>query len=181
MNRKIIISGVALIVVLASAFLYLQYRNRTLSPPGKASLTAGALTVSVEYSRPSVRGRVIFGTKEQGALQPYGTYWRLGANEATEISFGRNVQFNGEKISAGTYTMYAIPGHDKFEIVLNIKTGKWGYSEPDHTQDVLRTAVPVMRHPHAEQFTIGLSESASGMDIVITWSDVRLVIPVKAA
>jgi hypothetical protein len=87
MKRKILIGAVILVVVLGAAMAYLNYRSRTLSPSGSGTITNGDLTVSVSYSRPSVRGRVIFGTKEQNALQPYGAYWRLGANESTEITF----------------------------------------------------------------------------------------------
>ncbi|MEI9917434.1 MAG: DUF2911 domain-containing protein [Bacteroidota bacterium] len=87
MRKKIIIGVVAFIVLLAAGFGYLNYRNRTLSPPGKVELTVNGLTVSIPYSRPSVRGRLIFGSEEQGALQPYGKYWRLGANESTSSNF----------------------------------------------------------------------------------------------
>ncbi len=83
MKKKIIIGASIFIALLAIAFAYLNYRNRTLSPPGKTELTVNGLTVSIPYSRPSVRGRLIFGTEEQKALQPYGKYWRLGANEST--------------------------------------------------------------------------------------------------
>src|SRR3954469_7010827 len=119
MKKKIIIGVVALVALLAIAFAYLNYRNRTLSPPGNTELTVNGLTVSIPYSRPSVRGRLIFGTEEQQALQPYGKYWRLGANESTEITVNKDVLFNGQPVKAGTYKIYAIPGADEFDIVLN--------------------------------------------------------------
>jgi len=71
MKKKIIIGVVAFVVLLAIGFAYLNYRNRTLSPSGKTELTVNGLTVSIPYARPSVRGRLIFGTEEQKALQPY--------------------------------------------------------------------------------------------------------------
>ena len=114
MKKKILIGVVAVIVILAAAFAYLNNRNRTVSPPGSAQLTNGDLSVSISYSRPSVRGRLIFGSKEQGALQPYGEYWRLGANEATEIEFFKDVEINRKKIKKGRYTVYAIPYADKW-------------------------------------------------------------------
>ena len=118
MKKKIIIGVVALVVLLAIGFVYLNNRNRTLSPPGSTELTANGLTVSIPYSRPSVRGRLIFGTEEQKALQPYGKYWRLGANESTEITVNKDFTFNGQPVKAGTYRMYAVPGATEFEIVL---------------------------------------------------------------
>src|SRR5690606_27920399 len=109
MKKKLLIGLALLIVLLGPAFVYIINRNRTLSPPGSASLEADGLSVAVTYSRPSVRGRLIFGTKEQDALQPYGEYWRLGANESTEVTFNKDVLFNDTDLKAGTYRLYAMP------------------------------------------------------------------------
>ncbi len=124
MKKKIIIGVVAFVVLLGIAFVYLNYRNRSLSPSGTAELTANGLTVSIPYSRPSVRGRLIFGTAEEKALQPFGMYWRLGANESTEITVNKDFLFNGQPVTAGTYRMYAIPNAGEFEIVLNSELGQ---------------------------------------------------------
>jgi hypothetical protein len=160
---------------------YLNQRNRTLSPPGSESLTSGGLTVSVTYSRPSVRGRLIFGPEEQKALQPYGKYWRLGANESTEITINRDATFNGTPIKAGTYRMYAIPGPDSFEIALNSELGKWGAFEPDYSKDVMRTKVPTQKTASpVEQYTISLAPEGDGINMVFEWSDTRFVVPLKA-
>ncbi len=181
MKKKIIIGIVSLVVLLAIGFAYLNYRNRTLSPPGKTELTANGLIVSVKYSRPSVRGRLIFGTEEQKALQPYGKYWRLGANESTEISLNKNALFNGQPVNAGTYRMYAIPGADAFDIVLNSETGKWGAFEPDSSLDVLHTKVPSTRASQpVEQYTISMTEADGAINIIFEWSDTRFIVPVKA-
>lgn len=180
MKKKIIIGVVSLIVLLAIGFAYLNYRNRTLSPPGKTELTANGLTLSITYSRPSVRGRLIFGTEEQKALQPYGRYWRLGANESTEISISKNVLFNGQPVKAGVYRIYAIPGSDEFDIVLNSALGRWGAFEPDKSLDVLHTKVPAKRNGQlVEQYTISMIEGDGGINMVFEWSDTRFVVPVK--
>src|SRR5687768_14869909 len=134
--KKVIIGILALVVLLGAAFLYLMYRNRTMSPEGNATLTSGGITVNVSYSRPSVRGRLIFGPESQDALQPYGKYWRLGANESTEVTFNRDVLFNGSPLKAGTYRLYAIPGENEFEIGVNTELGKWGAYEPDYDLDI---------------------------------------------
>src|SRR5690606_9240384 len=131
------------------------------------------------YSRPSVRNRLIFGTKEAGALQPYGEYWRLGANEATEITFNRDVQFNGQPVKAGTYSVYAVPGPDKFDIALNSETGRWGAMEPDYEKDILHTNVAVQKtDTPVEQYTIRLEPIDNGINVIFEWADVRLVVPV---
>lgn len=166
-------------VILAAAALFFYDYFRVLSPPGEVSLTSRDLTVSVTYSRPSVRDRLIFGDPDEQPLQPYGEYWRLGANAATEATFSRDVLFNGTALPAGTYRMYAIPDRESFEIVLNTEVGVSGSQPPDPARDVLRTKVPVER-PAApvEQFTITLEEASDGIDMVFEWSDVRFVVPV---
>jgi hypothetical protein len=181
MLKKILIGAGILIVLLAAAMFYLNHRNRTLSPPGSASLTNGDLTVSISYSRPSVRGRLIFGTKEQGALQPYGAYWRLGANESTEITVNKDARFNGEAVKAGTYRMYAIPQEGSFEIILNSELGKWGAFEPDHSFDLVKTSVPSTKaSSNVEQYTISLQSVAQGIDVVFEWADARWVLPIQS-
>ncbi|HLT75424.1 MAG TPA: DUF2911 domain-containing protein [Ohtaekwangia sp.] len=170
----------SIVVLLVAAYAFLMYRNRSLSPPGEVSATTGDLTVSITYSRPSVRERLIFGTEEQEALQPYGKYWRLGANEATEVTFNRDVTFNGSAVKAGTYRMYAVPGPEEFEIALNSQLGQWGAFEPDYELDILKTRVPVAEtSSHVEQFTISLPVVDSGIDIVFEFGETRFVVPVR--
>ncbi|HEY3402028.1 MAG TPA: DUF2911 domain-containing protein [Ohtaekwangia sp.] len=179
MMKKILIGIVVLAAILAGAMFYLNNRNRTLSPPGTAELTSGDLKVSVTYSRPSVRGRKIFGTKEEGALQPYGAYWRLGANESTEITVNQDVNFNGQPIKAGTYMMYAVPGTETFDIGLNSELGKWGYFEPDHGLDILHTKVAVQKTASSvEMYTITLEPTEDGINTIFEWGDTRLVLPI---
>ena len=179
MIKKILIGIVVLVVILGGAMFYLNNRNRTLSPPGSVELASGDLKVSVNYSRPSVRGRKIFGTKEEKALQPYGVYWRLGANESTEITVSQDVNFNGQPIKAGTYMMYAVPGPETFDIGLNSELGKWGYFEPDYSLDVLHTKVPVEKTAASvELYTITLEPAAAGINVIFEWGDTRFVVPV---
>lgn len=180
-GKKILISIAVIIVLLLAAFWYLNHRNRTLSPPATETLTSGGLTVSVSYSRPSVRGRLIFGSEEQKALQPYGKYWRLGANESTEVTINRDVLFNGSPLKAGTYRMYAIPGSESFEIAVNNELGEWGAFEPDASKDVLRTKVPTQKtSAPVEQYTVSLAPEGEGINMIFEWSDTRFVIPLKA-
>ncbi|WP_258104569.1 DUF2911 domain-containing protein [Marinoscillum sp. MHG1-6] len=168
-------------MILGAGSMYLNHRNRTLSPPGSDKIKSGDLTVSVSYSRPSVKGRLIFGSESEGALQPWGKYWRLGANESTEITFSGDVMFNGQAVEAGTYKMYAIPGEDEFEILLNTSLGDWGYEEADHDLDILSTSIPVINGKNTEQHTISLQSPQDGsITIIVAFSDVRLEIYVKA-
>jgi hypothetical protein len=174
------LSILVLVVILVAAGFYLNYRNRSLSPPGSATVASGDLTVSVTYSRPSVRGRQIFGNESQDVLLPYGKYWRLGANESTEISFSTDVLFNDKPVKKGKYRMFAFPGAETFEIGLNSELDQWGYSEPDYSMDVLRTKVPVEKTSSpVEQYTITLDKTEEGVNVVFEWSDTRFVVPIK--
>ncbi|MDV3309080.1 MAG: DUF2911 domain-containing protein [Cyclobacteriaceae bacterium] len=177
-TKKYFIIIIVFVILSFLTFFFYDY-FRVLSPKDEVSLTSRDLTVSVTYSRPSVRDRLIFGDPEEEPLQPYGEYWRLGANDATEATFSRDVLFNGAALPAGTYRMYAIPGRESFEIVLNTETGVSGSQPPDPARDVLRTKVPVER-PEApvEQFTITLEEASDGIDMKFEWSDVRFVVPI---
>ena len=181
MGKKILITVGVIIVFLVIAFAYLNYRGRTLSPSGEAQLQNGKLDISLTYSRPSVRDRVIFGTSEEEALQPYGVYWRLGANESTEITFNTDVTFNGESLAKGTYKLYAVPGADAFKIGVNTELGKWGYYEPDYSKDLFTTDVPVETIPNVEQHTITLEpRGTDGANLIVTFEKVKLSIPIEA-
>lgn len=180
MKKKILIGVGVFILIIVVGFLYLNYRNRNLSPPGVVKYDKNDFIIEIPYSRPSKKGRLIFGTIEDGALLPYGVYWRLGANEATQVTFNRNVLFNGTSVSAGTYRIYAVPGEHQFEITLNTELGKWGAFEPNHDLDILKTTVPVEKsNESVEQFTIRFEEESPVVLIVCEWSDVKIKIPVE--
>jgi len=183
MIKKILIVLGIIATILVLAFVYLNYRNRTLSPPGKEIFKRSGFSFEVDYSRPSVKGRLIFGAAADGALQPFGSYWRLGANEATEISFNKNILFNGEFLEAGRYRVYAIPGASTFVIGVNSEVGKWGAMEPDYSKDLFKTEVEVnyLNEP-IEKFTIRIVQNPQGTaDLFFEWSDVQLLVPIQLA
>lgn len=178
MSKKVLlILGVALVVIIAGLF-WLNSRGRTLSPSGSATITDGDLTVTVKYSRPSVRGRVVFGPEGSEALQSYGKYWRLGANEPTTIEFNQDVTFGGRPVPKGKYRMYAFPGELTFVVVLNSEISAWGYSEPDYSKDFVKVDVPVVKQETStEQLTIELVKNES-LNAEIKWANVSLTIPI---
>ncbi|MEP1035067.1 DUF2911 domain-containing protein [Ekhidna sp.] len=171
MKKKLLI-GFGILVVLIIAFLvYANNRNRTLSPPGETSAQGNGITVNVSYSRPSVRDRMIFGEEEEGALQPYGVYWRLGANEPTIMEISEDFMFGETAFPAGKYVIYAFPRKGEMEIRLNSDLRFWGYTEPDYSQDLATVVVPISRTEHVEQFTIEAVEASNGVNVVFTWGN----------
>lgn len=178
MNKKVLLSVGVILVLLIIGFFWMNSRNRSMSPSGTSTITDGDLTVTVNYSRPSVRGRIIFGPEDSGALLPYGKYWRLGANEPTTIEFSEDVIFAGSPVTKGKYRMYAFPGEKEFTLVLNSEISAWGYAEPDYSKDVLKVNIPVaISESTVEQLTIEAGKSTD-TSILISWDKVSLSIPV---
>jgi len=180
MVKKILITLGVIIVLISAVYLYLSDRNRTLSPQGKTTLTNGSLKVDIVYSRPSIRDRKAFGDQSEESIQKYGEYWRLGANESTEITFNQDVTLIDQNIAKGTYRMYAIPGEQYFELRLNSELGVWGVFEPDYEQDVLSVTLPVTSVQHTELFTIKTEPLYdSGVKVLFTWGELQLSLPIN--
>lgn len=181
MKKKILI-GLGLVVIAVAS--YIGYGILfPKSPPGEASISSNGLNVKVTYSRPSKRGRLIFGEVSAGALLPYGKYWRLGANAATEITFSRDINFGGQPVNAGSYRMYAVPGASTFQIILNSELGVTlsGASEPDHSKDVLKIDVPVQTNAiETETFTINFVSDSGAIRMDFLWDTLLLSIPITA-
>lgn len=180
MKKKIFIGiGVLLVVVIGFA-AYKMSAMRDLSPKGRASYNQDDLAIDVTYGRPSKRGRLIFGSAEKSALVPYNEYWRLGANEATEITFNKDVTFGDQPVKAGSYRMYSIPSEKSWTVVLNSELGQWGYSEADHKLDVVKTQItPVALTDSVEQFTIDFEKAEEGVLLNFKWDLTKVSVPVK--
>ena len=180
---KKVLTGLGLLLLVTT--LGLIYRIRTTppaSPPDKVAYSQGGLDIGVSYSRPYKKGRLIFGEKSAGALVPFGQYWRLGANAATEITFSKNVQFAGKPIAAGSYRLYAIPGATTWKVILNSQTGKFGFFEPNHEKDVLSVDVPSETVADSvEQFTIRVSGEPSAASLEFVWDTTVVRVPVVAS
>ncbi len=179
MKKKILIGLGIFVVLIIVLMFYMNNRNRTLSPPGEVSISGAGIDVSVNYSRPSVRDRLIFGEEEEGALQPYGVYWRLGANEPTFIEVSSNFRFGGDDFPAGKYVIYAFPRKGEMEIRLNSDLRFWGYTEPDYSQDLSTVVVPVSRGEHTEQFTISGDANDDGVNLIFNWSNSQWELPIE--
>jgi hypothetical protein len=179
MKKKILI-GVG--VVLLAFVLFVAYNIIfPASPPKTASVSNNGLDINVKYSAPFKKGRLIFGEEKDKALQPYGKYWRLGANAATEITFSKNVTFAGKPMNAGSYRMYAVPGPTTFQVCLNGETGVFfAVREPDYSKDILKVDAPVTESPETEQFTISFASDSTGVNMNCNWDKVQFTVPIKA-
>ena len=132
----------------------------------------------VVYGRPQKKGRTMLGGTE-----PYGTVWRTGANETTEIKLYRDVTLGGKKIKAGTYSLYTIPDKAEWTIIFNSKLDTWGAYEYDETKDVVRFKVPVTKpEAEVEAFTITFAaeEGVEGSaNMIMAWENSLVKIALK--
>lgn len=133
-----------------------------------------ALVARVIYSRPKRDGRTVFGD-----LVEYGKVWRLGANEATEIEFFKQVKINGKKISKGRYTLYAIVNENTWTIIINKETDTWGQFKYDSKKDVVRVSVPVQKTSEmTESLAMNFQKSTSGFGLIIGWENIKVTLPI---
>jgi hypothetical protein len=133
------------------------------------------LVARVIYSRPQKNGRVVFGE-----LVEYGKIWRMGANEATEIDFYKDVKINGKKIKKGRYTLYALVNLDKWTIVLNSETDTWGAFKYDAKKDIARIDVPVQKNTErVEALAIQFEKENAGFNMVVAWDEILVKLPIN--
>ena len=135
---------------------------------------AEPLLARVLYSRPRKEGRTIFG-----GLIEFGKVWRLGANEATEIEFFKQVKVNGKKIPKGRYTLYAIPNESTWTCIINKETDTWGHFKYDSKKDLVRIDVPVQKTTEViEAMAMVFERSANGYNLVVAWDNIKVVMPI---
>lgn len=170
-----------LFVFLSFNMIIAQLEIPAASPKSTVFQTVGLTEISVEYSRPSVKNRNIFGS-----LVPYDKIWRTGADESTRISFSDDVLINSATIKAGTYSLYTIPNKNYWDIIFYAETDVWGVPRNwDENKVVLKTRVDSYNLPDsikAETLQISfdyLSNDAAVMAIL--WDNIyvpfRITVP----
>lgn len=149
-----------------------------LSPPDSASARIGNGVVKVCYGSPRARDREIFG-----GLVPYGEPWRLGANEPTTLHTTIPLRFGDVRLEPGSYSLYAIPGPERWEVVLNGSTERWGVpiNEEVRKHDVGSLEAEAERLDRAvEALTMELVPSGKGLtELVVRWERTRVRIPLR--
>jgi len=169
--RRITVATAMLLALLVStlmAFPIRQDKSNRPSPPGTADLTLSGKKIMIEYSRPSMRGRKIYG-----GLVPYDQVWRTGANEATTFKTEADLSIAGTNVPKGAYTLYTLPSANGWKLIINKQTGQWG-TEYNESQDLARINMQVEQlSSPVEQFTISLTRSGMGGMIRMDWENTR--------
>ena len=174
MKKSIFLTScLALLVTLASA----QIKTPQPSPTAKVSQEVGLSKVDLEYSRPSAKGRKIFGD-----LVPFGELWRTGANASSKITFGEDVKIGGTSVPKGTYALYTTPGERQWEVVFYKNTTYWGTPEPaEYKMDDIaaKVTVPAVNLKESvESFTISIGNlKNNGADLEISWENTKVAVP----
>jgi hypothetical protein len=179
-NVSVIIFGILILTFGLSNCSSIRENTKKHSPEGVAEIQNGEQNIRLTYSRPYKKERLIFGEKSEGALVSYGKKWRTGANEATEISFTQSVNIDGQELPAGKYSLYTIPGPEKWIVAFNSRLDYWGAtlgSPFKERKDVLRVEVPVRKlEAVEEQLLIELKAVGDMAQLVISWDKTQVVV-----
>lgn len=153
--KKILI---ALAIIITQFTIEAQVQTPQASPKATINQVVGLTDVEVVYSRPSARGRAVFGN-----LVPFGKVWRTGANENTTVSFSDDVIIGGKTLKKGKYALYTIPNIQSWEVIFYSATDNWGTPQEFKESNVsLRTTVKEEAMPKAtDTFTIGVNGLSS--------------------
>lgn len=144
------------------------------SPVGEVEQIVGLTKVEVDYSRPSAKGRTVFGD-----VVPFDKLWRTGANLNSTIEFSGPVKFGGQDVAAGKYSVFTVPGKETWVIHLNKKTDLWGEDGFEEASNVASVKIPSTTTEFTETMTFEFANlNADNADLVLRWETTKLVIPI---
>lgn len=178
-DKRYIISNLILLFVLIIILVtvspnesYAQEKQEVrASPKAIVEQTVGFTEIKIEYGRPGVKGRTIWGS-----LVPYDAVWRAGANEATKITFSSNVKIDGKKLKAGSYSFFAIPGQKTWTLIFNKVADQWGAFEYNDVEDALRIEVTPMQNNCWQEwlaYTINKSSDKKAV-VMLEWEKLKV-------
>lgn len=162
----------------ASATLNAQVQSPQPSPAAEIGQTVGLTDIDIAYSRPSVKGRTVFGD-----LVPYGKVWRTGANKAVQFSTSTDLKFGGKDVPAGNYALFTMPGKEKWDVILYTETELWGTpKEWDTAKEAARVTVSTKSlNDNVESFTISIDniQNSSTADLNISWAKTKVTVKIE--
>ncbi len=177
LNLTIMLKKLTLIIAVFGfiTFSTAQIKTPQPSPAAKLEQVVGLTKVNVEYSRPGVRGRTIFGD-----LVPYGKVWRTGANANTKITFSNDVTISGTTLKKGAYAIYTIPNETSWDVIFYSDANNWGNPQKwDEAKVAAKATIEVYKMPmKVETFTISIDDLANDSGVLgILWENVYIGVP----
>ena len=167
--------------LLVSTFLVFELSAQVQTPAASQSAkfetTVGLTKISLEYSRPSKKGRVVYGD-----LVPYNAMWRTGANKNSIVTFSDNVKIGGTEVKGGSYAIFTKPGKSSWDIYFYSDTENWGVpAKWDDAKVAAKVSVTPYTIPAVETFTIGIDNvSNEGCTLSILWDNVGVNVGIDA-
>ena len=154
-----------------------QIRTPAASPGAKMEQRVGLTDITLEYSRPSAKGRTVFAAN---GLVPFGEIWRAGANQATKITFSDDVKVGGQALKKGAYAILAKPGATEWSVMFyEHTTGNWGDYQSKTPNATVMGKVSKLNEM-VETFTMDINHiSNTGAHLVIMWADTKVAVPVE--
>lgn len=143
-----------------------------LSKNGKTQGSIDNVEITLEYGRPSVKGRKIWG-----GLVPYDRVWRTGADEATTLEVTSDIAVEGQVLPAGVYSLFTIPGEAEWTVIFNTVSEQWGAFNYDETKDALRVAVT----PQTAEFVESLELLIEDSDVILRWGELAVPFRISAS
>ena len=167
----------ALAMIIANYAIEAQVKTPAPSPKATVNQVIGLTDVTVEYSRPSAKGRVVFGD-----LVAYGKLWRTGANQNSMISFSEDVMIDGKTLKKGKYALFATPKVDAWEVIFYTDTDNWGTPEEfSDAKAALKTSVKTeVLTRNVETFTIGFNNLDNNFGhLELSWEKTLVAIKIE--
>jgi hypothetical protein len=173
--RKLTTVALSLCLLIAGGLRAQDAKKPPLSPAAKATAEIGGKSVTIDYSAPSKRGRVIMGE-----LVPYGKVWRTGANAATTLETTGDLMIGNLHVPAGKYSLFTVPTADAWTLVVSKQTGLWGTGGYDEAKDLGRVKMSVKKlSAPVETFAIGLKPAGAKNGVLsLSWENVEATVPV---
>lgn len=187
MKKKMSWSMLAIIAIAAAVlFVYAQEKPRP-SPHAVSMQRVGLTDITIDYHRPGVKGRTIWGDLVPYGLKEGNQYsnnkpfpWRAGANENTTFETSGNLLVEGKKLPAGKYSLHMIPGESEWVIIFNTVNDAWGSYSYDESKDALRVTVKSEEAPHKEWLSYEFDDlTTSSATVSLRWDKVRVPFKVE--
>lgn len=175
--RRIAIAGLSFALALMCLQPTAAQQRERVSPHEKTQGVIGGKTIVIEYGRPSLKGRVLLG-----GLVPYGKVWRLGADEATKLTTPSDIEINGLKVPAGSYSLFLLVSEEEeAQLIVNKVADQWGAFKYDAAQDLGRVPLTGSHdNPVKETLTISIESTGNNTGrILIEWGNGQAVASVK--
>ncbi len=174
MHKRIAVLTILTLIILTLTMATLAFaqqdKSKRPSPPAQAQCKfADGKTITVDYSSPRMKGRKIYG-----GLVPYGEVWRTGANDATAFVTDANLTVGGKDVPAGSYTIFTVPGADKWTLIISKKTGEWGIPYKYESDELARVDMQVSKTASpVENFTIAFDQAGGSCTMHLDWENTR--------